>query len=177
MTRKKNTPKETPSPSSESALLDALRSNLNLLGELAMRYEVETHPERPTGELPNISCPGDVRRLLGPEMSTLAQEQLRVLLLDTKNNVVGQRVIYQGNVSSCQVRAAEVFRPAVVEAVPAVIVAHNHPSDDPSPSPDDVMITRKLAQAAKLLDIDLLDHVVIGGNGAVSLKERGLMSA
>ena len=105
-------------PTKDAALLEALRSNLNLLGEIAMRYQVETQPERPTGDLPVISCPEDVRRLLGPEMAPLAQEQLRVLLLDTKNHVMGQRVIYQGNVSSAIVRAAEVFRPAVIEAVP-----------------------------------------------------------
>ena len=168
MTRKKN-------PTKDAALLDALRSNMNLLGEIAMRYEVETQPERPKGDLPAINCPEDVRKLLGPEMSVLAQEQLRVLLVDIKSQVVGQRIIYQGNVSSSQVRTAEVFRPAVIEAVPSIIVAHNHPSRDPDPSPDDVMITRKLAQAAKLLDIDLLDHVVIGGERFVSLKERGLM--
>ena len=109
-------------------------------------------------------------------MSALAQEQLRVLLIDTKSQVVGQRVIYQGNISSAIVRTAEVFRPAVIEAVPSVIIAHNHPSRDPNPSPDDVMITRKLRQAAELLDIDLLDHIVIGGKGHVSLKDRGLMS-
>ena len=175
MTRKKNTTRETPSANPERALLDALRSNLSLLGELAVRYEVATHPERPKGELPAISSPDDVRRLLGPEMSALAQEQLRVLLLDTRNNVVGQRVIYQGNINSSVVRPAEVLRPAVVEAVPSIIVSHNHPSADPTPSPEDVAITRELAQAAKLLGIDLLDHIVIGGDRFVSLKERGLM--
>ncbi len=156
-------------------LLDALRSNLNLLGEIAIRYQVETHTERPTGDLPAISCPEDVQRLLGPEMAPLAQEQLRVLLLTTKNLVVGQRVIYQGNVSSAIVRPAEVFRPAVIEAVPSIIVCHNHPSGDPTPSPEDAAITRELVQAGKLMGIELLDHVVIGGNGFVSLKERGLM--
>ena len=109
-------------------------------------------------------------------MSPLAQEQLRVLLLNTRNQVVGQRVVYQGNVSSSQVRTAEVLRPAVQEGMPSIIVVHNHPSGDPDPSPDDVAITRKLKQAAKLLDIDLLDHVVIGGNDCVSLKARGLLS-
>ena len=163
-------------PTKDAALLEALRSNLNLLGEIAMRYQVETQPERPTGDLPVISCPDDVRRLLGPEMAPLAQEQLRVLLLDTKNHVVGQRVIYQGNVSSAIVRAAEVFRPAVIEAVPSIIVSHNHPSQDPTPSPEDAALTRELVQAGKLLDIELLDHVVIGGQRFVSLKERGLMS-
>ena len=67
------------------------------------------------------------------------------------------------------------LRPAVIEAVPAVIVSHNHPSGDPTPSPEDAAITGKLFQAAKLLGIDLLDHVVIGGDKAVSLKDRGLM--
>ena len=99
-----------------------------------------------------------------------------MLLLDTKNNVVGQRVVYQGNVSSAIVRPAEVLRPAVIEAVPAVIICHNHPSGDPTPSPEDAAITRELAQAAKLLGIELLDHVVIGGEKFVSLKERGLMA-
>ncbi len=163
-------------PTKDTALLDALRSNLNLLGEIAMRYQVETQPERPTGDLPTISCPDDVRRLLGPEMAPLAQEQLRVLLLNTKNQVMGQRVIYQGNVSSAIVQTAEVFRPAVVEAVPSIIVSHNHPSQDPTPSPEDAALTRELVQAGKLLDIELLDHVVIGGERFGSLKERGLMS-
>ena len=110
-------------------------------------------------------------------MSALAQEQLRVLLLDTHNNVIGQRVVYQGNVSSSMVRAAEVLRPAVVEAVPAIAIAHNHPSGVADPSPEDVLITRKLKQAADLLDIELVDHVVIGRGRFVSLKERGLIPA
>ena len=167
---------DTPTTSSGQALLDALRSNLNLLGEIAMRYEVETMPERPKGDLPAINCPDDVRRLLGPEMAPLAQEQLRVLLLDIKNNVVGQRIIYVGNVNSSIVRPAEVLRPAVIEAVPSIIVSHNHPSGDPTPSPEDVAITKELAAAGKLLGVELLDHVVIGGDRSVSLKERGLMA-
>ena len=141
-----------------------------------MRYEVETQPERPTGDLPAINCPEDVRRLLGPEMAPLAQEQLRVLLLNTKNQVLGQRVVYQGNVNSSMIRPAEVLRPAVIEAVPSIIISHNHPSQDPTPSPEDTAITRELVQAGKLLGIELLDHIVIGGERFVSLKERGLMS-
>ncbi len=184
MPRKKNAkqtetlsvnPDATPAPSREGqALLDALRSNLNLLGELAVRYEVSTRPEGPE-DPPSIGSPRDVYDLLGPEMSKLAQEQLRVLLMDTRNNVLGQRIVYQGNVNSSVIRAAEVLRHAVLEAVPAVIISHNHPSRNPDPSPEDVLITRKLKQAAELLDIELLDHVVIGGRRFVSLKERGLM--
>ncbi len=158
------------------ALLDALRSNLSLLGEIAMRYAVETQPERTGGEVPSIGSPQDVHDLLAPEMAPLAQEQLRVLLLDIKNNVVGQRVVYQGNVNSSMIRPAEVLRPAVIEAVPSIIVCHNHPSQNPTPSPEDAAITRELAQAGKLLGIELLDHVVIGGKRFTSLKERGLMA-
>ena len=188
MTRKKNAketdtalqarlPLSSESFDSESALLAALRSNLDLLGELAVRYEVGIQPERPTKDLPSIGCSQDVQRLLGPEMASLAQEQLRVLLLNTKNMVVGQRVVYQGNISSAIVRVAEVLRPAVMEAVPSIIVCHNHPSSDPTPSPEDVAITRKLKQAADLLDVELLDHIVLGGDRHVSLKDRGLMPA
>ena len=97
-------------------------------------------------------------------------------ILGAEQHVVGQRVVYQGNVSSAIVRPAEVLRPAVIEAVPSIIVSHNHPSADPTPSPEDAAITREIFQAAKLLGIELLDHVVIGGEKFVSLKERGLMA-
>ena len=157
----------------EDALLDALRQNLHVLGELAVRYEVEIDPGR-DADAPALCSPQDVQRLLGPEMGALAQEQVRVLLLDRRNRVVGQRVIYQGNSYSSVVRPAEVLRPAVVAAVPHIIVAHNHPSSDPTPSPDDIKVTKDLAEAAKLLGVELLDHVVIGRSEAISLKDRGL---
>ena len=160
----------------EETLLDALRSNVRVLGELAMRYGIETQPGRPAAEPPIISSAEDARRLLVPEMAPLAQEQVRVLLLDIRNRLVGQRVIYQGTVSSTEVRTAEVLRPAVNEAAPRIIVVHNHPSGAAEPSPEDVALTRRLVQAAELLGIELLDHVVIGRNEAVSLKEWGHMS-
>ncbi len=175
MTGKKNTTKDPSASSGQALLLEALRSNLHLLGEIAMRYEVETQPDHPRGDLPSISSPDDVCRLLGPEMAPLAQQHPE-LLLNTKNLVVGQRVVYQGNVNSSIVRPAEVLRPAVIEAVPSIIISHNHPSQDPTPSPEDVAVTRELSQAAKLLGVELLDHVVIGGDKFVSLKERGLMA-
>jgi DNA repair protein RadC len=94
--------------------------------------------------------------------------------LDTKNNVTYQQTIYQGTVNSSSVRVAEVFRPAITRACPSVIVVHNHPSGDPTPSPEDVRTTEQLRQAGELLDIELLDHIVIGRNRYISLKERGL---
>ena len=156
------------------AVLEALRSNLALLGELAARYQVDFQPERPA-DRPQINSPQDVFNLLGPEMSALAQEQLRVLLLNTRNQVMAQRIVYQGNVNSSIVRPAEVLRAAVIESAPSIVIAHNHPSGDPTPSPEDVSITRELVQGGKLLGIDLLDHIVIGGSKWVSLKEKKLM--
>ena len=176
MSRKKQTKTaDAPAVTLEGhAVLEALRSNLSLLGELAVRYEVAYQPERPE-EMPTISCPQDVYSLLGPEMSALAQEQLRVLLLNTRNQVVGQRTVYQGTVNSSAVRPAEVLRAAVIENAPAIVISHNHPSGDPTPSPEDVKVTRDLVAAGKLLDIEVMDHIVIGNGRFVSLKEKGLM--
>jgi DNA repair protein RadC len=123
---------------------------------------------------PQISRPDDVAALLMTDMCYLAQEQLRVLCLDTKNYVVYQQTVYQGTVNSSVVRAAEVLRPAVTRNCPAIVVVHNHPSGDPTPSPDDVRATKQLRKAAELLDIELLDHIVIGQQRWVSMKEQGL---
>ena len=176
MPRKKQTKTDdTPAVTLEGhAVLEALRSNMSLLGELAMRYQVAVQPERPE-EMPTIGCPQDVYDLLGPELSALAQEQLRVLLLNTRNQVVGQRTVYQGTVNSSAVRPAEVLRAAVIENAPSIVVSHNHPSGNPTPSPEDVSVTRDLVAAGKLLDIEVMDHIVIGKGRFVSLKEKKLM--
>lgn len=123
---------------------------------------------------PQIREPGDVARLLMLEMAYLAQEQLRVICLDTKHRVIAQQTVYQGTINSSAVRAAEVFRPAITRACLSIIVVHNHPSGDPTPSPEDVRTTQQLREAGALLDIELLDHIIIGRHQHVSLKERGL---
>jgi proteasome lid subunit RPN8/RPN11 len=92
----------------------------------------------------------------------------------TTPSSVAQQVIYQGTVNSSVVRAAEVFRPAVSRTCPALVVVHNHPSGDPTPSPEDVRTTEQLRKAGELLDIELLDHIIVGHQRFVSLKERGL---
>jgi DNA repair protein RadC len=108
------------------------------------------------------------------EMGFLSQEQLRVLCLDNKNFVVHEQVIYQGTVNSSVVRIAEVFKPAVIRTCPAIVVVHNHPSGDVTPSDEDVRTTRLLVEAGQLLDIELLDHVIVGQYRWVSLKAEGL---
>jgi DNA repair protein RadC len=121
-----------------------------------------------------IEGPEDVVRLLGVEMEALAQEQLNVVLLDTKHRVIGARMVYQGSVNSAQVRVGELFRDAVRLNATAVIFAHNHPSGDPSPSAADISLTAEIVASGKLLDIAVLDHVVIGHGRWVSMKRLGL---
>jgi DNA repair protein RadC len=121
-----------------------------------------------------IRSPADAAGLLMLDMAFLEQEHLRVLLLNTKNHVIGSPTIYKGSLNSNVVRVGEIFREAIRQNCAAIIVAHNHPSGDPTPSPEDIAVTREIIQAGKLLDIDVLDHLVIGHNRYVSLRERGL---
>jgi DNA repair protein RadC len=116
----------------------------------------------------------DVVNLLQAEMALLEQEHLRVILLNTRNQVLSIPEVYKGNVSSALVRVAEVLRDAVRESSPALIVVHNHPSGDPTPSHDDVEITKQLIEAGQLLGVEVLDHIVLARGGFVSLRERGL---
>ena len=160
--------------SERQELLTALRQNVSLLSELAIRYEVETRPER-SPDREQISTSKQVFDLLRAEMSPLAQEQVRVLLLDRQLRVVGQRTIYQGNAYSALVRAAEVFRPAIVESAPSLIVVHNHPSGDATPSQNDIDLTKDLVEVGKLLGVELLDHVVIGDGTFASIKNGGFL--
>jgi DNA repair protein RadC len=129
----------------------------------------------PNEERPMINSPADAAALVQYEMSLLEKEHLRVLLLDRRNRVLDIEEIYQGSVNSSQVRVGEVFHAAVGRLASAIIIVHNHPTGDPAPSPDDVAVTRAIVQAGKLLDIETLDHLIIGQAGKwVSLKERGL---
>jgi DNA repair protein RadC len=137
--------------------------------ELGRRVALETQ-----GVRPQITSPADAARLLLPEMSRLEQEHLRVLLLDTRNRVIGVHEVYKGSLNVSMIRIGEVFREAVRRNCAALIVAHNHPSGDPAPSTEDVNVTRQLVDAGELLDIEVLDHLVIGHGQYVSMKERGL---
>ena len=125
-------------------------------------------------EKATINCPKDAAELVEHEMSGLEQEHLRVILLDTRNHVLEIVEVYKGSVNSSQVHVGELFKAAIRRNASAVIVAHNHPSGDPTPSPDDVAVTRAIIQAGKLLDVDVLDHMIIGHGRWVSMKERGL---
>lgn len=125
-------------------------------------------------EKPKISSPADAANLLMSEMSLLEQEHLRLLLLDTRNNVLASPTVYVGSLNTSVIRVAELFRAALKENAAAIIVAHNHPSGDPSPSPEDINVTKQIVKAGEIIDIEVLDHIIIGQQRYVSLKERGM---
>ncbi|UCH60481.1 MAG: DNA repair protein RadC [Anaerolineales bacterium] len=154
---------------SQHGLGKAKASQIKAALELANRLNQERR-----GEQPSIHSPGDAAAILQHPMSALEQEELWILLLDTRNRVMRTESVYRGSLNSSQVRVGELFKSAVRRNAAAVIVAHNHPSGDPTPSPDDIAVTRAIVQGGKLLDIEVLDHLVIGRGSYVSLKERGL---
>ena len=121
-----------------------------------------------------IKSPGAVAELLMEEMSHLDQEHLRVVLLDTKNRVMEVATVYIGSVNTAVIRIGEVFKPAIRRNSAAIILAHNHPSGDCSPSPEDILGTRQVVEAGKLMDCECLDHLIIGKSKFVSMRERGL---
>jgi DNA repair protein RadC len=125
-------------------------------------------------ERTQVRSPADVANVVMLEMGLLEQEELRVALLDTKNYILRIARIYAGSLNTAVVRIGEVFRAAIRANCAAIIILHNHPSGDPTPSPEDVRVTEMIVEAGRLLDIDVLDHLVIGRNRFVSLKERGL---
>jgi DNA repair protein RadC len=148
---------------------EAKASTLKAAIELGRRLSIQDPEERPA-----ISSPADVAALVQYEMSALEQEHLRVIQLNTRNQVLDIVEITKGSLNAAQVRIAEVFKPAIRRNCAAIILVHNHPSGDPTPSPDDVALTKAIREAGLMLDIDVLDHLIIGQGRYVSMKEKRL---
>lgn len=119
-----------------------------------------------------ISSPADAANLVMLDLAYLDTEQMCVLLLDAKSHLVEKASLYQGTANSSVLRAAEVFRPAIIRNCPGLILFHNHPSGDPTPSREDIETTKQLVEAGRILDIELVDHIIIGHQRFVSLKEH-----
>ena len=147
----------------------AKAAQLGAAVELGRRLAVSLPEDRPS-----IQSPEQAAELVMYEMGALKQEHLRVLLLDTRNQLIRITEVYQGSLNTSLIRIGEIFRDAVRANAAAVIVVHNHPSGDPAPSPEDVAVTRAMIDAGSLLDIEVLDHLVIGTGRFVSLKSKGL---
>jgi DNA repair protein RadC len=137
--------------------------------EIGRRLQIEA-----VGHRAVIRSPADAAALLMPEIGHLEQEHFVVLMLDTRNRVIAQETLYKGSLNASHIRVGEVFREAIRRNCAAILVAHNHPSQDVSPSPEDVALTRSLVEAGKLVDVDVLDHLVLSRSRFVSLHERGL---
>ncbi len=137
--------------------------------ELGKRMILATTEQRPM-----IKTPADAAQLLMLDMGRLEQEEIWTMLLDTRNRVIATPMIYRGSLHAVSMRVGEVFKEAIRNNSASIIVAHNHPSTDPSPSEEDISVTKALIQAGKLLDIQVADHLVIAQNCYTSLRERGL---
>jgi len=155
---------------SQHGLGEAKASAIQAAIELGRRLALETPEERPT-----VNSPADAAALLQYEMGALEQEHLRIMLLDTRNQVLDIVEVYRGSLNTSMVRVGELFKAAVRRQAASVIIVHNHPSGDPTPSPDDVAVTKAARAAGQLLDIEVLDHIIIGQGRYVSLKEKGLV--
>lgn len=129
----------------------------------------------PAEDMPAIQSPDDAAALLIPRIGHLEKEHLLVLLLNTRNRLLGEPIeVYNGSLNASMVRVGEIFRPALQANAASIIIAHNHPSGDVSPSPEDVALTRAFVDAGKMLDVDVLDHLIVASNRYLSLKARGL---
>jgi len=151
----------------EKGVGPAKAAQLKAAFELGRRLLVASPQERPL-----VRSPADAANLLMLEMGFLAKEHLKTVLLDSKNRVLGIPTICVGGLNIAAVQVGEIFREAIKANAAAIIVVHNHPSGDPTPSPEDIVLTRQIVQAGKLLGIEVLDHIIIGQQRYVSLRER-----
>jgi DNA repair protein RadC len=124
---------------------------------------------------PIVNSPQDVAHIVMEEMRYLDREHFRVISLSTKNHVLGISSISIGSLNSSLVHPRECFKEAIRRNSNAIILLHNHPSGDPTPSKEDIDVTRRLMDGGKILGIEVLDHVIIGDNRYISLKERGIL--
>jgi DNA repair protein RadC len=146
-------------------------SQILALSELFKRFKTLKSMKKDV----KINSPRDLAELLMGEMSELTQEVLKVVLLSTKNIIIGTKDVFKGSLNSSIVHPREIFKQAIDKNSASIIICHNHPSGDPSPSKEDINITLRIKECGNIIGIKLVDHIIIGNNKFVSLKERGLI--
>jgi DNA repair protein RadC len=148
----------------------AKAAQIQAMVELGKRLAASVGPSRPT-----IRSPQDAADILMPELRDEPQEHFHALFLNTKNEVLRTRTITIGSLDASLITPRELFREAISSNSASVIIAHNHPSGDPTPSKEDVNVSKRLMQAGEMIGIEVLDHIVIGDGRWISIKERGLI--
>lgn len=122
-----------------------------------------------------VTCPSDLAELLYNEIGYNNQEVLRLIMLNTKNIIIGHKDVFKGSLNASIVHPREIFSEALKRNSASIIVCHNHPSGDPTPSKEDINITLRLVECGKIMGVELLDHIIIGSNNYISLKEKGII--
>jgi DNA repair protein RadC len=151
-------------------LTKSTATKLKVVFEIGKRYTTEYQAKTV------IRTPGDVAKLLMPEMQYLDREVFRAIYLNIKNMVLAIPTVFIGTLESCPVHPREVFKGAISRSAAGIILCHNHPSGDPTPSQDDLLLTNRLKEAGEIIGIKVIDHVIIGSYGNyVSFKERGMI--
>lgn len=150
---------------------DAKASQVLALAELFKRFRTLKVMQKDV----KVTSPKDLANLLMGEMNDLNQEVLKVILLNTKNIVIGIRDVFKGSLNTSIVHPREIFKQAINKNSASIIICHNHPSGDPTPSQEDINITLRIKECGNIIGIQLLDHIIIGKNKFVSLKEKGLI--
>ena len=141
------------------------------------RYRVTLVREGSSANQINIiKTPEDVVNILSADYDAAVVEMAQMLALGTKNKIIGIFTISTGSLNASIIHPRDIFQRAILSNAASVILAHNHPSGDPTPSSEDIELTNKLVQVGKMMDLPILDHVVIGDGKFVSLKERGIIS-
>lgn len=155
----------------------AATPGIGIGGAVAIRASIELGKRLATdapGPRESIRSPADAYHILKPMIEDSEQECMVVLSLNTKNHVIDANILYVGNVNTSVIRVAEIFRRAIRKNAVSIILGHNHPSGDPAPSPEDVRVTERIVEAGHMIDIDVLDHIIVGAARFISLKERNL---
>ena len=126
-------------------------------------------------EFKRVTSPNDVASMLYGEMGTFNQEVLKLIILNTKNEIIKIKDVFKGSLNSSLIHPREIFNEAIRNSAASIIICHNHPSGDPTPSDEDIKVTIRLKECGEIIDIKLIDHIIIGRNIYVSLKEKGIL--
>ncbi|GEK29824.1 UPF0758 protein YsxA [Kurthia zopfii] len=162
----------------KNATIEELKS-IDGIGEIKAIHLLAAFELGKRASLPNriertvVKHPDDAAEFLMPDMAQLLQEHFAVLFLNVKNEIIHKQTIFIGSLNASIVHPREIFREAVKRSAASIICAHNHPSGNPTPSPEDIEVTKRIAEAGLIIGIDLLDHIIIGDHKYISMKGKG----